>query len=61
MRYEKRKVYKIVPKYRDIMARFEGIEVEQREVPGEETIPLPEAPEEGVGLEDTKALGALFP
>jgi len=53
-------IYKIVPKYRDIMARFENIEVEQREVPGEESIPLPEAPDEGVSLEDTAQLATLF-
>lgn len=52
-------IYKIVPRYRDIMARFEGIEVEARAVPGEETVPLPAEPE-GVSLEDSAALATLF-
>jgi predicted transcriptional regulator len=52
-------IYKIVPRYRDIMARFEGIEVEARAVPGEEEAPLP-VEDPGVSLEDSAQLATLF-
>ncbi len=40
-------IYKIVPKYAEIMARFENIKVEDKAMPGEEVMPLPE---ENIGV-----------
>jgi hypothetical protein len=58
---DKKFVYRMRDDYRELMSKFENIEMVDKELVGvEDIIPLPEAPEEGVSLEDTRALGALF-
>jgi hypothetical protein len=58
--YDKKFVYKMRDDYRQIMSKFEGIEMVERELAGtEDVVPLPVEPE-GVSLDDTAALTTLF-
>jgi predicted transcriptional regulator len=53
-------IFKIVPLYKDIMSRFENIEIMDKAMPGsDEKVPLPEEPI-GVSMEDNAALATLF-
>ena len=58
---ERKFVYRMRDDYRELMSKFENIEMVDKELVGvEDIIPLPEEPEEGVSLDDSRALGALF-
>ena len=57
---ERKFVYKMRDDYRELMSKFEGIEMKERELAGvEDVIPLPEEPE-GISLDDTAQLATLF-
>ena len=57
---ERKFVYKMRDTYRELMSKFEGIEMVDKELAGtEDVVPLPE-PDPGVNLEDSAALATLF-